>query len=217
MSLILAMSNSKGIVVTGDNRTEFKYKKIDPNEPDFACHTDFEQKIYMTKKGHVIAFAGNAILDDKTKSSDAIYELIKRINHSKLSIRQELEFVKEKISSRTTNIPIALLIAGIEDGKNIILTTATNSDEISDRSNDPIAVIGVTGAAENIVRILPPRTNEFSLDEIVDYMKFLNATVAQMLEFSYYQPMVSEKCDAIVITPDGSYWKTSLKRLTEVR
>jgi hypothetical protein len=216
MSLIMAMPTKQGIIVSGDYRRESKYTDRDSNEVMYTTHSDFEQKVFRTNNGHAIALAGNAKLNDGTSTNDTVYKLVKSINRRKLTIKQEIEFVKKDISAKTGDNPVALLIAGYENGKQVILKTDTRENSIQDVSNEDIAVIGVMGVAERLIRIVPPRDTLCEID-VVEYIKFLNRTVAKMLEFSDYNPMVSEDCDVLVITEDNARWKTSLRRLDSLR
>lgn len=216
MSLIMAIPTKQGIFVSGDYRRESKYTDRDSNKVMCITHSDFEQKVFRTNRGHAIALAGNAKLNDGTSTNDTVCKLVKSINRRKLTIKQEIEFVKKDISAKTGDNPVALLIAGYENGKQVIYTTDTRKDEIYDASNDDIAVIGVMGVAERLIHIVPPRDTLCEID-LVEYIKFLNRTVAKMLEFSEYSPMVSEDCDVLVITEDNARWKTSLRRLDSLR
>lgn len=216
MSLIMAIPTKQGIFVSGDYRRESKYTDRDSNEVMYTCHSDFEQKVFRTNKGHAIALAGNAKLNDGTSTNDTVYKLIKSINRRKFTIRQEIEFVKKNISPKTGDEPVALLVAGYENGKQVILKTDTRDEGVQDVSSEDIAVIGVMGVAERFVHIVPPRDTLCEID-LVEYIKFLNKTVAKMLEFSKYDPMVSEECDVLIITEDNARWNTSLKRLDSLR
>lgn len=212
----MAIPTKQGIFVSGDYRRESKYTDRDSNEVMYTTHSDFEQKVFRTNKGHAIALAGNAMLNDGTSTNDTVYKLVKSINRRKLTIKQEIEFVKKDISAKTGDNPVALLVAGYENGKQVILRTDTREEGIQDVSNEDIAVIGVTGVADKLMHLVPPRDTLSEID-LVEYIRFLNKTVSKMLEFSKYNPMVSEECDVLIITEDNAEWKTSLRRLTALR
>ena len=91
----MAMPTKQGIIVSGDYRRESKYTDRDSNEVMYTTHSDFEQKVFRTNNGHAIALAGNAKLNDGTSTNDTVYKLVKSINRRKLTIKQEIEFVKK--------------------------------------------------------------------------------------------------------------------------
>lgn len=94
MSLVMAIANQNGIVVSADKR--LTCKTIDSNT-GFAAKTQFfdtEQKMFVTKSGHIIAHTGESVLSDGRLIEDAIKTTVQKTNNLNLCVRDELLYVK---------------------------------------------------------------------------------------------------------------------------
>lgn len=83
MSLVMAIANKEGIVVSADWRL---IRHITDN-PFIAMPSDHSQKAYITKTNHVVAFTGDARLDTGEFLNDVILHTLKITSAQKMPIQ----------------------------------------------------------------------------------------------------------------------------------
>jgi hypothetical protein len=200
MSLVMAIANKNGIVVSGDWRLTVQYPSIPELDNRYP---DTMQKIYKTKKGHVFGMAGAAYLADGTETGEALYNLVLELNKMKrMTIKDELIFIRDELSYRSTR-PVYLLAAGIEKGKNKIYQASTDKEEIIDKIKQDyygIGIVGMVDVALSIIYKMGINTSEYSIEELADLLRKVNMETSQSLKEI---KSVSEECDIIYIIPDG--------------
>lgn len=92
MSLVMALSNSNGIVISADRRVT-----RDPSDGKSSLLlTDNERKLFITKSGHAIANVGSLVLKNSKSSSSLILDIIEQLEPT-LTLSQELIIIKNKL------------------------------------------------------------------------------------------------------------------------
>ena len=207
MSLVMAVANRNGIVVSGDWR--MTVKKFDRNTNKFASvnYDDSAQKIFKAENDHVFGLAGQAGTPGWKYTNDLLYALVQNVHEEQLTIEQELIYIRDEMKCKVAN-PIYLLAAGVEDGKNLIYRTSTDerNDKVVSKTDGIYGgdAIGMHYVAYKIMKKSGLYTAEMSLSELVDFMREINIMTSRELTDV---KSVSEKCDFIVISPEhGAKW-----------
>lgn len=225
MSLIMALANHNGIVVSADRLSVRKY--YDENEKhliDVPVHgiTGY-QKAFILNDDHVIAFAGAGEIYGKVSTEDFICQLARReLDTLNLPIYKEAEYIRKRvIEAHDSDSIIALMVVGIEDGKNYILTTDTSDPEIHNHTDgvNGFKEIGIMGIADKLADA--KRIDKFALstDEMSKFLKDLNVDVVDYMRECGHGQVISEDCDVIIITEqyDTRYDERDLFRLKALR
>lgn len=207
MSLVMAIANKNGIVMSGDRRLTIQ--KIYHGETEFTNidYADNAQKIFMSKQCHVFGVAGCAISADGRYISDIVPKLLQGLDKESLSLKEELAIIQDELAHSVAN-PVSILCAGIENGKNLIFRTSTDTEnkEIISKTDGVYGgdAIGMYTTALNIIKESGIHTYDLSLSELVDFMQSVNSTTAKSIRKI---KSVSEKCDVVAITPEyGAKW-----------
>ena len=207
MSLVMAIANKNGIVVSGDWRLTIKRLNRITNKCTSANYDDSAQKIFMAENGHVFGLTGQAGTPGWKYTDDLLYELVKDIHEAHLTLEQELTYIRDELKRRVAQ-PIHLLAAGIEDGKNLVYRTSTDEqdDEIISKTDGVYGgdAIGMYSVALNLMKESGQHTYDMSLSELIDFMKEINIATSRALTDI---KSVSEECDFIAISPKyGARW-----------
>lgn len=134
MSLVMAIANQNGIVVSGD----WRLIRHRTDNPFIAMPSDHSQKAYITNTNHVVAFTGDARLDTGEFLNDVILHTLKITSAQKMPIQEELEFLLNMLVQKTKNNTVYLIECGIEYGKNVILRADTGHNKIQPNTLDDI-------------------------------------------------------------------------------
>lgn len=200
MSLVMAISNRNGIVISADKR--LTCRTINPNTglATSVKYFDTEQKVFTTKSGHAIAFTGESMLSNGQFTSEAIEEVIENTGDYNLSVYDELAFIKEKLLPITGIEDTNLLCAGIESGVNKVYVTSLRSDKIIELTEN-ICGIGDVVFAKDFQNTYAPKIEIFSIEKSMEYLRFLNSTIGKLNYFCDKEETISSCCDICVITP----------------
>lgn len=224
MSLIMALANHNGIVVSADRLSVRKY--YDENEKhlmDVPVHgiTGY-QKAFMLNDDHVIAFAGAGEVYGKVSTEDFMYQIARELDKLNLPIYKEAEYIRKRVVEvHDSDSLIALMVVGMEDGKNYILTTDTADPEIHNHTDgiNGFKEIGIMGIADKIADA--KRIDKFALstDEMSKFLKDLNVDVVDYMRECGHGQVISEDCDVIIITEQYKtrYDEHNLRRLEALR
>ena len=86
MSLVMAIANKEGIVVSADRRlTETHFYK---DHESIVTHKNHYRKLFVTNRGHAIASTGTAIFQDGTSVKDIICKAIDVFNSTGITLRR---------------------------------------------------------------------------------------------------------------------------------
>lgn len=199
MSLVMAISNRNGIVISADKR--LTCRTIDPNTglATSVKYFDTEQKVFTTKSGHAIAFTGESMLSNGQFTSEAIEEVIENTGDHNLSVYDELTFIKEKLLPVAGMEDTNLLCAGIESGVNKVYVTSLKSNKIQPTEH-PFYCSGMISVAVNLYFAFEPSVENWSIEKMIDYLKFLNAATVKNMSFCEIDKTVGADCDFVIIT-----------------
>ena len=130
MSLVLALANQYGVVMSADRRTTTKTFNRDDEltEIDFS---DYTRKIFITKLNHGIAKTGTELLKNNTPATIVIQDAIRNMPDDITDVVDELNYIKSKLQPLLEEQQkVVLICACIINGKRLILSTDTNTNEI---------------------------------------------------------------------------------------
>lgn len=208
MSLVMAIANQNGIVVSADRRlTETHFYK---DHGSIVTHKNHYRKLFVTNRGHAIASTGTAIFQDGTSVKDIICKAIDVFNSEPLSIDKEFQRLKRAlIQYCEPSDNIVLVMTGIENNQNIVIVENIKSSKLRNRVQGQDAFIS---AGDN--KLVFPMYNSFDIDlntynieRMIQYLEFINETTARLQKFSQNPQTVSEQCDILVIQKNRVYWK----------
>lgn len=97
MSLAMVLANQYGIVMSADKRMTLAPKTSD-GQTFLYPSLNHQQKLFMTKSGHGIAFTGTLTLDDGTATAVVIKNAIAKYNSPRTSVLDELKGLKNALS-----------------------------------------------------------------------------------------------------------------------
>lgn len=199
MSLVMAIANRNGIVISADKR--LTCRSVDPNTGLVKAikYFDTEQKVFPTKSKHAIAFTGESMLSNGQFTSEAIKEAIRKIENKNLNVYDELYFIKNELSAISGGEDTNLFATGIENNINKMYVTSLKTDGITPVLNS-FFCSGIICVAVNLYHTFELSMENWSIENIIDYLKFLNATTVKDMSFCEIDKTVSEKCDFVIIT-----------------
>lgn len=224
MSLIMALANQSGIVVSADRLSVRKY--YDKNENhliDVPVHgITGHQKAFILENDHVIAFAGAGEVYGKVSTEDFMYQIARELDNLNLPIYKEAEYIRERVvEAHDSDSLIALMVVGMEDGKNYILTTDTASPEIHNNTDgiNGFKEIGITGLVGYLADKKKIDRYDLSIGEMSKFLRNLNVDAVDYMREHGHNQVISEDCDIIVITEQYNtrYDEHDLRRLEALR
>lgn len=212
MSLVLAISNCNGIAISADRRVT-----QDPVDGKSALLlTDNERKIFITKSGHAIANVGSHVLRNMKSSSSLIKDIIEQMSPD-ISLSDELLTLKQAfIENAYDDAYIVLIGAGIDNGQQVILSMNIK-DEYSTAQTNTFGYgayfRGDDKELKELLGLFPIDVSYYPMQESVEYIKFLNRTIAGLQKYSKHLQSISEECDVLIIDKYGTRWETPPKQL----
>lgn len=108
MSLAMVLANQYGIVMSADKRMTLAPKTSD-GQTFLYPSLNHQQKLFMTKSGHGIAFTGTLTLDDGTATAVVIKNAIAKYNSPRTSVLDELKGLKNALKQYTKEKQIMVL------------------------------------------------------------------------------------------------------------
>ncbi len=212
MSLAMVLANQHGIVMSADKRLTLTVTNIKNNESDSFVATDNEQKIFVTKTGHGIAYVGNSVLKDNACTSEVILETIRNMPSTHTALKEEIRYVMDKIVRHDDNAVVFTAIAGIENGKRHVFVLDSISNiikEDTDALGNGYTYLGESKLASEIVNMVKHDHANLPLQDTINYLRFVNSTIAKIQYYGKINQTVSENCNILVIRNDGTTWVNS--------
>lgn len=196
MSLVMAIANKEGIVVSADWRLILHRA----DNPFIAMPFDHSQKAYITNTNHVVTFTGDARLDTGEFLNDVILHTLKITSAQKMPIQEELGFLLNVLVQKTVNSTVYLIECGIENGENVILRADTGHNKIQPNTLDDIgyAASGEHKLYQSKLIKLGDNIHTLKLQEMVKFLQGINYEIAEI------DSLVSPKCDIITVTSEGT-------------
>ena len=143
------------------------------------------------------------MLSDGRFIEDAIKDIAQKINSLNLCVRDELLYIKNELSSFAGLNDTRFLAAGIEDGIDNIYTTSLKLDDFI-KVESSIFGIGDLSVAQTIHNTFIPNIKDFTVEETIDYLLFLNYAANKLNRFCKKDETISQQCDICVITTTGT-------------
>lgn len=217
MSLAMVLANQYGIVMSADKRMTLAPKTSD-GQTFLYPSLNHQQKLFMTKSGHGIAFTGTLTLDDGTATAVVIRNAIAKYNSPRTSVLDELKGLKNALKQYTKEKQITLVGAEINNGKRQVFTLTLTDKNIEKNTNEEGLCLlsrGDCSFAEMLMSFQSRNSNcvHFSLQESINYLRFVNSTVAKLQYYNGNLQSVSEECDVLVLTPKEAKWVISPETL----
>ena len=208
MSLIMALANQNGIVISGDRRASTSWYDPETHEVTYAHFSDRTQKVFRTNSNHGVAFCGYAKLDNGETAGDVICDVIQQFKQDKFTVTQEFYILFKVLLSKAKNNVVAIIVAGIENGEYKILSANTKDQIVSEPviNEFGFTAAGVSEYIYNLGNFPTEETSKMSLYESVDFLEKLNESVYDFIEEHNYKPVISKECDILVIDESGANW-----------
>ena len=95
------------------------------------------------------------------------------------------------------------------NGGKFVINTNTSSPQINfSDTNHPLVYSGKSDILTQIINInkIQYEFPKFTIQDSIDFLYFLNRTVAGMMYFGQYLPTVIKECDILTISPIDSHW-----------
>lgn len=219
MSLAMVLANPYGIVMTADRRLTLKPKKTYDNMYVLYPTLSHQQKLFMTKSGHGIAYVGDLTLSNGTPATIIIKDVISKFTNPTAPVAEELSILKDRLIQYTNNNCSVLIGAGINDNRHEIFKTNLSNqsiESITDKDGFCIMAEGDYIIANMLMSGQHDTSNclTFPLQEGIDYLRFINRTTSKLQYYNGELQSISEECDVLVIENDGAKWITSQDHLT---
>lgn len=200
MSLCIALSTPRGLILSGDRRIMAKTE----TGTEYVL-TDHEQKLFLTENRRGYLFCGAASYQSGTLAP-VFGDILRAVGRRGLPMAEELSAVKETLLETMPDVGnVIILSAGYENGRRYMLDTNTTSQPVTGAdAPDPVNMkyAGESGALSSMLHAFRADYGKFPLQESADYLRFLNRATADLLHFSENSDTVSPGCDVLVITPD---------------
>jgi hypothetical protein len=218
MSLAIVLANEYGIVMSADRRLTLAPKNASDNMSMLYPSLDHQQKIFLTKSGHGIAYVGSLTLQGGTHTTAVIKNTISTFTDPATSIVQELAVLREKLKQYANGTYICLLGACTSNkGYEVFKTTLKNDtiESITDEDGIGLAAEGDNSIATMLMahQSDSPHCLHFSLQEGINYLRFINETTSKLQYYNGELQSVSKECDVLVIDSNGARWVTSPEEL----
>lgn len=195
MSFTMASFNAYGIVVSADRCLLGSI----PNGEKFPSTTSC-QKLFLSTQGYAITFAGRAVVG--TIPTPAIIRRVLGKITSDLSLRDFFgQFLDEMSSLTPEDENIVFIAAGYNGETAQIMTASTSNTEI--RTGDDLMYTGETDIAQTVICAMKIAYNQMTLQDRMDFHRFVTSTISGMQHYSGQIPTVSEECDIVVLGPNG--------------
>lgn len=203
MSLAVALYNHHGIVMCAD-------KLVNTKIEDQMIHLSFtEQKIFLVEGKYGLTYTGNASIG--TVPVSAVLKNYFRTNE--IGESDPYNWLLNLAIYFNNQMPedsnIIFIFCGYYNNKQFVITTNTSAPEIT-TMNDSSGLLR-SGEVEFAAHITDSPLisfdyEKFTIQDAIYFTKFLNETVATMMNYGIYFPTVSKECDILVIQPNDIHW-----------
>lgn len=203
MSLAVALYNHHGIVMSADHLVT---ATVDGKE-FLSSHT--EQKLFIVDERYGLSCTGTYSINGTPVSALMENYLLKypvgnsRPNEWLIKIAAFFQ----KMLSENQNI-VFILCGYYENQKFMISNSAKNPENIIERDSPGTLCSGESEFASHIVnfKLAPYEFSKFTMKDSVNFLKFLNRTVSDIMYFGQYAQSVSRECDILAISPTETRW-----------
>lgn len=215
MSLAVVLANQYGIVLSADRRLTTTIINKETGVRNSFLLTDWEQKIFLTKTGHGITYTGAAFLGNGNNTSCVVQQTLAQLDE-KLSIKDELLIIKQKLQSLSNGENVVLIGAEASNSRNLVVSTSLIADDLTEHTSaDGTCLVysGESDLAKKLIDMFVVDRNAFPLQESINYLRFLNRSVAGLQHYAQIKQTVSEECNVLVLQSSGAQWITAPEEL----
>lgn len=211
MSLTMAFYNVYGIIMSADNMICATTTKNENFIKYQSSQT--EHKLFLIEDKYGLSYSGTADVGSVPLS----YFLTTFINTNPIRDLKPDEWLLDLAQGfnefYVNNENIIFTLCGYYHGDRVVITTNTQSPKITNIIDDGILYSGENDFVSMLIKtdIIKFDYKNFTLQDAVNFLRFLNTTVAGLMKFGEYLPTVSESCDILAILPDNAYWLNHLE------
>ena len=170
MSLVMAIANQNGVVVSGDWRAMKYWLQPDGGDPIFVRSIDRFQKIYRTKSNHCIGFCGHTKLDNGKELGEILQKIIEVFDKD-YSVTQEFYILLKTLPQNAIKNDIAFMVAGYENDEPKIITYSIDKEPIQNHILNGCAFAGI-GVPEYISKVSNVSHEEIEKMSLKDMIRF---------------------------------------------
>ncbi|MEZ3443615.1 MAG: hypothetical protein K1W30_00490 [Lachnospiraceae bacterium] len=211
MSLTMAFYNARGIIMSADHMICASTTKNEVFIKYQSSQT--EHKIFLMENKYGLSYTGTANVGPIPLSCFLTLFISKNPIHDLNPSEWLLDLAQGFNEFYTNNENIIFTLCGYYHGDRVVITTNTQSPEITNIIDDGILYSGENDFVSMLIKtdIIKFNYGNFTLQDAANFLRFLNTTVAGLMKFGECLPTVSESCDILAILPDNAYWLNHLE------
>lgn len=208
MSLAMALYNHHGIVMSADKMCTVTYPN---NNGDLVTinKPPTEQKLFIIEDKYGLSYTGTSSIGGVPLSAlleEYFFQnIIKELNPNDWLLKLAVYF--QSLLPEKGNI--IFIMCGYYNNKQFVITTNTSNPKITDVAGNPrILYSGEQQFVDILInsKIINYEYQKFTMQDSVDFLCFINRTIAGMMYWGQYLPTVSYDCDILAIYPNKSHW-----------
>ena len=196
MSLATVLYNYHGIIMCAD-------KLVNATTTDSTYHCSFtEQKLFLIEGKYGLSYTGTASVDNIPLSALLEEYFIQNKIEDKDPAEWLLQLATYFHNKLTESQNIVFIFCGYYNNKKFILNTNTIQPNVNSTNKE----YGLTYSGETNFLKCIIETDAIAFDYIkltiqdaINFLRFLNETVANMMYYGQYLQTVSKECDILVI------------------
>lgn len=195
MSFAFVSCNQYGIVASADHRLTGTNAK-----GENYTSTNYCRKLFCSKQRYVVTFTGKADINGFPIPAK-ISELWEDADVEASTTLSDFfaEFVSEMSNFCSENI--VFIAAGYQDGSPRILTATTTDPQVKEMGH--LGYSGEVDIAKAILNAVPVVYDLMTLQDRIDFHRFVTQSIAKLQYHSDRLQTVSESCDIVVIEKRG--------------
>lgn len=194
MSFAFVSYNDYGIVASADRCLT----GINNKGEKYTTSSNKCRKLFLSKQGFALTYTGCASTND-TPVSAKISEFWERVDDSMPLLDFFTQFVS--VITQFCKENIIFIAAGYENGIPKIYTATTTQPQVNEMAD--IAYSGESELAKGVINVVPIVYNTMTLQDRIDFHRFITNCVAKYQYYSDQLQTVSEDCDIIAIGKFG--------------
>lgn len=194
MSFAFVSYNDYGIVASADRCLT----GINNKGEKYTTSSNKCRKLFLSKQGFALTYTGCASTNG-TPVSAKISEFWERVDDSMPLLDFFTQFVS--VITQFCKENIIFIAAGYENGIPKIYTATTTQPQVNEMAD--IAYSGESELAKGVINVVPIVYNTMTLQDRIDFHRFITNCVAKYQYYSDQLQTVSEDCDIIAIGKFG--------------
>lgn len=210
MSLVISFNNHHGIVMSADKLVTSTYAK--DNQPCTIHGSCTEQKLFLVENKYGLSYTGTSSVDNIPISA-LIEEYISQHsvnNNPPIWLLEMANYFHLKME-QIENANCVFIFCGYHNDSQFVLTTNTMNPEVTDSTEKHCLIYsGESILLDHLINsdLIAFDYSKFTMQDSVDFLRFLNETVSGLMYFGQILPTVSKECDILAIYPNETRWVT---------